>query len=143
MANWLVFTRADAKKFQKLLLWLFDLPKKGVNVGGGRHVTIPDTLPNPPPADVPGWTTRQYKWAAHPANDGSLTDQFAVKLTESLQTAWQAKKDQLTAQQRLWVQNNIDIASDIELLQEWKSTIYVVDGYQESVIVNEDVEPDP
>lgn len=58
MSTFLTFTRADAPKFAKLLSWLFSLPARGTHVGGGRHVDMPETAPNPCPLSVPGWTTR-------------------------------------------------------------------------------------
>ena len=143
MANWVILTRADAPKFQKLVLWLLDLPARGTNFGGGIHVTIPDTIPNPPPLDHIGWTTRFSRWVAKPSNDGSATDEFAIKVRDELQAAWQAKKSQLTPAQRTWVQSHLDVASDIELLAAWKRSVQNPDGSTtEQVVEADDVEPE-
>lgn len=143
MAQWLVFTRADAPKFAKLLLWLTGLPRRGTHVGGGIHVEMPDVVANPCPLNVPGWTTRHRSWVAKPSNTGAGTDEFAVRLTPEIQLAWQARKSELTAAQRNWVQNHIDVASDIELLAAWKRTVAEPGGGSvEMVVESDDVEPE-
>jgi len=143
MATFLTFTRADAPKFAKLLNWLFNLPVKGTHHGGGVHVTMPDTVPNPCPLNVAGWTTRHRSWVAKPSNTGAGTDEFAVRLTPEITAAWQAKKSQLSAAQRNWVQNHIDVASDIELLAAWKRTVAEPGGGSvEMVVESDDVEPE-
>lgn len=142
MAQWLVFTRADAPKFSKLLNWLFGLPRRGTHVGGGIHVEMPDTAPDPCPLNVPGWTTRHRSWVAKPTNTGAGADEFAVRLTDEIQDAWQAKKSQLTAAQRNWVQSHIDVASNIELVAAWKRTIQDPGGGSSELVVEvDDVEP--
>lgn len=141
--TWLIFTRADAPKFAKLLNWLFGLPRKGTHVGGGIHVEMPDTVPDPCPLNVPGWTTRHRSWVAKPSNTGAGTDEFAVRLAPEIQDAWRAKKSQLTPAQRNWVQNRIDVASDIELLVEWKKDVTEPGGGTVKVVVEtDDVEPE-
>lgn len=143
MATFLVFTRADAPKFSKLLAWLFGLPLRGVHVGGGRHVAMPDTVPNPCPLNVPGWTTRHRSWIAKPSNTGAATDEFAVRLTPDISAAWQAKKSLLTAAQRNWVQNHIDTASNVELLAAWKRDATNPDGSTtKQIIESDDVVPE-
>lgn len=143
MAQWLAFTRADAPKFAKLLNWLFDLPVRGTHIGGGRHVDMPATVPNPCPLNVPGWTTRHRSWVAKPGNTGAASDEFAVRLTPEISAAWQAKKAQLSAAQRTWVQNHIDVASNIELLAAWKRTVSDPGGgTSQQVVEADDVEPE-
>lgn len=143
MATFLIFTRADAPKFSKLLNWLMDLPKRGTPHGGGIHVSSPATVPNPCPLNVPGWTTRHRPWVAKPSNTGAASDEFAVRLTPEISAAWQAKKAQLTPAQRTWVQNHIDVASNIELLAAWKRTVRNPDGTQEQQVIEaDDVEPE-
>lgn len=144
MANYCVFTRAEAPQFAKLLMFLFDLPKKGVHVGGGIHVPMPDQAPNPCPKNVIGWTTRHFSWIAKPSNNGSPTDEFAVRITPDLQEAWVAKRSQLTTVQRNWVQNHIDTASDLELIAAWKKTVQQPDGTMApSLVETDDVDPEP
>ena len=143
MAQFLVFTRADVPKFSKLLSWLFDLPKRGTHVGGGIHVDMPDTVPNPCPLNVPGWTTRHRSWVAKPSNTGAAGDEFAVRLTPEITAAWQAKKALLTLAQRNWVQNHIDVATNIELLAAWKRTVTEPGGAtSQQVLEGDDVEPE-
>ena len=140
---WLVFTRADAPKFSKLLNRLFNLPVKGTHHGGGVHVTMPDTVPNPCPLNVAGWTTRHRAWVAKPSNTGAATDEFAVRLTPEISAAWQAKKSLLTLVQRNWVQNHIDVATNIELLAAWKRTVTEPGGAtSQQVLEGDDVEPE-
>lgn len=142
MASFLVFTRADAPRFQKLLLWLFDLPRRGVHVGGGRHVEMPDALPEPR-GHAPGWTTRYRPWISKPTNTGASTDEFAVRLTQEIRDAWQAKRSQLTAAQRNWVQSHIDVATDVELLAAWKRDVEdPAGGTVKAVVESDDVEPE-
>lgn len=100
MPTFLLFTRADAPKFAKLLSWLFGLPVRGTHHGGGRHVTMPDAVPSPCPLNVPGWTTRHRSWVAKPSNTGAGTDEFAVRLTRAVgrvsrssnQTTWNRRR---------------------------------------------------
>lgn len=135
MAQWAVFTRDDAKKMAKLVMWLMDLPRKGTNVGGGIHACRDDAPPNPCPRHWVGWTTRHVDWIKKPSNTGAPTDEFAIRLTQELQASWLAKRSQLTPVQRQWIQDHIDIASDLEQLAEWKQNGQLIEG--------EDVEPDP
>lgn len=114
MAQFAIFTRADAPTFQKLLLWLIDLPAPGTHVGGGRHVDMPEQPPARDRRDWPGWTTRYVDWVAHPANTGAPSDQFAVRITQPVREAWLAKRSRLTAAQRTWVQAHLDIAADLD-----------------------------
>lgn len=51
---------------------LLGYPKKGVNVGGGLHVTIPSTFSS----GAPGWTEKEVVPLAHPT-----LPQFAVLAT--------------------------------------------------------------
>lgn len=139
--QFLVFTRAEAPKFQKLLLWLFGLPVRGTHVGGGIHVDMPETAPNPCPRNLPGWGTRQYNWIAHPANTGAATDQFAVRVSQELRDVWQAKRSRLTAAQRTWVQGHLDTAA--ELAAAWMRDVRQPDGsIVKALVENEDVEPE-
>lgn len=143
MSTWLLFTRADAPKFSKLLNWLMDLPKRGTPHGGGIHVSSPATVPNPCPLNVPGWTTRHRSWVAKPSNTGAASDEFAVRLTPEIQAAWAAKKAQLTPAQRTWVQNHIDVATDIELLAAWKRSVpQMGGGTVQMVVEGGDVTPE-
>lgn len=137
MATFAVFTRLEAPKFAKLLLWLFDLPVRGVHIGGGIHVPMPDVAPNPCPLVLPGWATRYCNWIAKPSNTGADTDVFAVRVTPELADRWQEKKSQLTAQQRTFVQSHLDSAAD--LAAEWKRDILGTPTLFES----DDVEPEP
>jgi hypothetical protein len=151
MAQFASFTRVETvsgqqinavRRFQRLVLWLMDLPKKGVHVGGGQHTPIADTCPDPPPSGHPGWTTRWIEWIAHPANVAgplatanaqNASDRFAIRIDALLAAAWQAKKSQLTAAQRNWVQSHVDSAA--ELAAEW-----MVGG---SLAENADIDPEP
>lgn len=144
MSAWLVFTRAEAPKFSKLVNWLFGLPVRGIHVGGGLHVDMPDTLSSPPPLSAPGWTTRCRLWVSKPANTGASTDEFAVRLTQEIRDAWQAKRSQLTAAQRNWAQSHIDVATDIELVAErdQRDVEDPAGGTVKAVVESDDVEPE-
>lgn len=140
MALFMVFTRADASTMQKLALWLFGLPVKGVHAGGGIHVDMPDTAPNPCPKNLIGWATRACDWIAYPGNapgNPLPTDQFAIRVTQTMQDLWAAKKSQLTPAQRTWVQSHLDTAA--ALAADWLSTINGQQVLDESA----DVVPDP
>lgn len=137
MATFCVFTRPEAPIFAKLYLWLMDLPAEGVDVGGGVHVPHAAAPPNPCPLQWVGWTTRHRSWIAKPSNNGSATDEFAVRVTAELAAAWQAKKNQLTPAQRTFVQNHLDSAAD--LAAEW---LVNVNGTP-TLIETADVEPEP
>lgn len=140
---WLVFTRADAPRFAKLLNWLFGLPVRGTHHGGGVHVDMPDTVPDPCPRDVLGWTTRHRPWVARPDNTGAAGDEFAVRLTPEIQAAWQAKRGLLSASQRQWVQDHVDVAKDVEAIAEWKRNITNPEGGTTKAVVEaDDVEPE-
>jgi len=124
MANFIVVQRVEngfaaARRLQKLVLWLLDLPQKGRHVGGGRHVAIAASCPTPTPEKLIGWTTRHVPIYRHPANDGSDTDQFALRITPELQAAWMTKKDQLPAAVRTWLQSHLTSAAD--LAADWLS----------------------
>ncbi len=139
--QFLVFTRTEAPKFQKLIMWLFGLPVRGTHIGGGIHVDMPETAPNPCPRNLPGWGTRQYNWIAKPSNTGAAGDQFAVRITDELRDVYLAKRAKLTAAQRTWVQNHIDTAA--ELAAEWKRTVpQPGGGTTQELVENDDVEPE-
>ena len=141
MAAFLVFTRAEAPKFQKLIMWLFGLPVRGTHVGGGIHVDMPPVAPNPCPRDLPGWGTRQYNWIAHPANTGAASDQFAVRLHEELREAYLAKRARLTVAQRTWVQGHVDTAKELALA--WmRDVAQPGGGTTKQLVEHDDVEPE-
>ena len=138
MAQYLVFQRVEggvlaARRMARLVLWLMDLPRRGEHIGGGRHVNMPDSAPSPCPAVVWGWSTRYLPWFRHPANTGADTDRYAIEITDELRTAWLAKRSQLTAIQRNWVQAHVDSAAD--LAADWLNN-----GELDS---SEDILPEP
>jgi len=134
-----VFTRAEAPQFAKLAMFLFDLPVKGTHVGGGIHVPMPDTAPNPCPFSLAGWSTRPFQWIANNSNTGAAGDLFAVRVTQQIQDLWQAKKSQLTPGQRTFVQNHLDSAADLSADPAWQTT---VQG-QQVLVEGVDFVPDP
>lgn len=123
----------------KLALWLMDLPRRGVQVGGSVRLAIPDTAPDPCPKVLAGWTTRHLDWIAKPMNTGAASDEFAIRVTADVAAAWQAKKSQLTPVQRNWVQAHLDSAADLAQDPAW---LRLVQG-QQVLVESEDVEPEP
>lgn len=144
MATYVVFERADARQFAKLLLFLYDLPVRGIRVGGGTHVPDLGPPPNPPPREWPGWCTRAVPFLSRESNDGAATDEFAVRITQDLQNRWVEKRSQLTVQQRTFVQDHFDIARDLDLEDGWKRTVLLPDGtVTRRLVENDDIEPSP
>lgn len=131
-----VFTRAEAPTFQKLLLWLYDLPVEGVDVGAGRHETH-DPKPTTKKQAL-GWVTRIVDPVRYPGNTGAATDQFAFAVTQDMRDRWQAKKAALTPAQQTWVTSHLTAAAD--LAADW--TTKDPDG-NDVLDTSEDVEPAP
>lgn len=140
MASFLVVARIEsgflaAKRMQKIVLWLMGYPARGVSVGGGIHVAMPATIPDPPPENggYLGWTTRWRRWHRHPLNSGADTDRWALLVTPDLTAAWLAKRAVLPLAVRNWVQSHVDSAAD--LAADW-----FVAGELDS---SEDILPEP
>lgn len=140
MATFCVFTRAEAPQFAKLLMFLLELPRRDPNLSGAG--LFPDTStppPNPCPANWPGWTTRHRGWLRKNTNTGAQTDEFAIRVTQDLQDAWQAKKNLLTPGQRAFVQGHLDSAADLAADGNWVRTL----NGQTGLFETDDVEPEP
>lgn len=114
--KYLVFAdRAEARKMQRALMRLMQLPKKGEHVGGGRHVAMPDAPNDSNARSIKGYTTRHVDFVRHPSNDG----RFAVRVTRKLRDAWRDHKDRLTDAQRSWVQSRLVGEADLD--DGWKT----------------------
>lgn len=101
----------EARKFQRLVFWLMDLPRAGVHVGGGIHADI-GAAPDPSVLDAPGWTTREVRFVRHP-----IDGRFAVRVTPDLRAAWLAKRNQVRPVVRTWVLDRL--ATESELAADW------------------------
>jgi hypothetical protein len=133
-----------ARRMQRIVLWLMDLPAKCTTVAGATgKLQVPAAVSDPPPANALGWTTRWRPWIRHPLNNGSDTDRWALLITPELQAAWIAKRSQLPLAVRNWVQAHVDSAAD--LAAEWQIDVEVSPGgatvkaFDES----EDILPEP
>lgn len=102
---------AEARKFQRLICWLLDLPRAGVHIGGGAHVGL-GAAPDNTISDAPGWTTREVRFIRHP-----ITGQLAVRVTPALRAAWNAKKDQIRPVVKTWVLSKL--ATEADLAADW------------------------
>lgn len=61
MAAYLAFADlSEARKMQRAIMTLFDLPLKGRHVGKGRHVDIPENPPDMDARDIIGYTTTDH-----------------------------------------------------------------------------------
>lgn len=113
--KYLVFAdRAEARKMQRALMRLMELPKKGVHFGGGRHVSMPESPADPDARSIKGYTTRHVDFVRHPS-DG----RFAVRVTQELRDVWRDHKDRLTTAQRTWVQNRL--VGEADLGDDWET----------------------
>ncbi len=146
MATFCVFTRAEVRQFQKLLMWLLDLPRRDpvLSTGGGIFPDTSTPPPNPCPKHWAGYTTRHVGLIAKPGNvgppppaAGDPADAFAFRVTAEMVTQWQAKKNQLTLAQRNFVQSHLDSAAD--LAAEWRVLVQGVP----TLLETDDVEPEP
>lgn len=103
---------AEARQFQRFLLWLFDLPKECQRVTGGIHAPH-----DPPPLDFHrvaiGWGTRYVDFVKHPTDA-----RYAVRLTQEMLDAYNAKKGLLTPAQRTWLQTRVTSAASLPA--EWR-----------------------
>ena len=136
MSKFIVCTRPQRGKLQKLVCWLMGIPARGV----GLPENI-DADPGDGRRDVKGWVTRYSDFYRYPGNTGASTDQFALELVQPIVDAWQARNDELHAligdtkfsALQTWIENHMTSAAD--LAADWRNA----DGDLDN---SEDVVPD-
>lgn len=103
---------AEARQFEAAVRWMLDLPRLAEAIPGhyrspGLHAPAAAT-PGPGVSVASGWAIRERPYIRHPS-DGRI----AVRITQRMTDAWNARKGELTAGQRNWVQSRVSSAAEI------------------------------
>lgn len=116
----LTVTRDQMPALLAVLNVLFDLPKKVNHIGAGARVGVDPSLSG---AESSGcWITRAQPFYKNPSNVGgdTLTDEFAIEVTDELKSLWQAKQALFKPGVVTTVQNQVSTAA--ALSAAWNTT---------------------